>query len=140
MIEKMAESSGNVLGYKLTGTITVDDFKKIEPEVTTLVQKEGNVRILFNLTGFKWEKIDALVADLKFGHKFHEKIQKMASSRRQDMGEVDYLSCPSVLCKGGKVLPLSRYGKCLELAQGIIQIFFPINDNRTRIKKNLTKV
>ena len=43
-----------------------------------MVQKEGNVRILFNLTGFKAEKIDAFVADLKFGHKFHEKIQKMA--------------------------------------------------------------
>ena len=78
MIEKMAESSGNVLGYKFTGTVTVDDFKKMEPEVEALVLKEGNVRILFNLTGFKWEKIDALVADLKFGHKFHEKIQKLA--------------------------------------------------------------
>jgi hypothetical protein len=39
----------------------------MEPEVDALVKKEGNVRILFNLTGFKWEKIDALVADLKFG-------------------------------------------------------------------------
>ena len=78
MIEKMAESSGNVLGYKFTGTITIDDFKKMEPEVNAVVQKEGNVRILFNLSGFKWEKIDALVADLKFGHKFHEKIQRMA--------------------------------------------------------------
>jgi len=78
MMEKMVESSGNVLGYKFTGTITVDDIKKMEPEVNALVQKEGNVRILFNMTGFKWEKIEALVADLKFGHKFHEKIQKLA--------------------------------------------------------------
>jgi hypothetical protein len=78
MIEKMAESSGNVLGYKVTGTITVEDFKKIEPEVNALVQKTGNIRILFDLTGFKWEKLDALVTDLKFGHKFHEKIQRMA--------------------------------------------------------------
>jgi len=74
----MAESSGNVLGYKFTGTIIVDDIEKIEPEVNALVQKEGNVRILFNLTGFNWEQIKTLVADLKFGHKFHEKIQRMA--------------------------------------------------------------
>jgi len=78
MMEKMVESSGNVLGYKFTGTITFDDINKMEPEVNALVQKEGNVRILLNLTGFKWEKIEALVADLKFGHKFHEKIQKLA--------------------------------------------------------------
>jgi HSP20 family molecular chaperone IbpA len=69
MMEKMVESSGNVLGYKFTGTINVDDIKKMEPEVDALVQKEGNVRILFNMTGFKWEKIEALVADLKFGPK-----------------------------------------------------------------------
>ena len=56
MIEKMTESSGNVLGYKFTGTITVDDFKKMEPEVDALVQKEGNVRILFNLTGLNGKK------------------------------------------------------------------------------------
>ena len=42
MIEKMAESSGNVLGYKVTGTITVDDFKKIEPEVNALVSIRFN--------------------------------------------------------------------------------------------------
>jgi len=53
-------------------------MEKMEPEVNAQVQKEGNVRIFFNLTGFKWEKIDALVADLKFGHTFHEKIQRMA--------------------------------------------------------------
>ena len=37
MMEKMVESSGNVLGYKFTGTITVDVFKKIESEVDALV-------------------------------------------------------------------------------------------------------
>ena len=51
MIEKMTESSGNVLGFRFIGTITVDDFKKIESEVNALVQKEGNIRILFNLGG-----------------------------------------------------------------------------------------
>ena len=45
------QSSGNVLGYKVTGTITADDIKKMEPEVNALVQKEGNIRILFNLGG-----------------------------------------------------------------------------------------
>jgi len=56
----------------------VDDNEKMEPEVNALVQKEGNVRILFSLTGFKWEQIKTLVANLKLGHMFHEKIQRMA--------------------------------------------------------------
>jgi hypothetical protein len=34
-----AESSGNVLGCKCTGTIIVDDSEKVEPEVNALVQK-----------------------------------------------------------------------------------------------------
>ena len=88
----------------------------MEPEVNTLVQKEGNVRILFNLTGFEWKKINAPVADLKFGHTFHEKIQRMAIVGDKKWGEVDSTPCPSVLCQGSTVLPISRYSKGLELA------------------------
>ena len=40
MIEKMAESSGNVLGYKFAGTITVDDFKKLDLKSTLWCRKK----------------------------------------------------------------------------------------------------
>jgi hypothetical protein len=78
MIKKLAESSGNVVGYKAIGTITASDYLKLEPEVKTLVEKEGNIRMLIDLSDFKWEKMEAWLQDLKFGSEFHHEIQKMA--------------------------------------------------------------
>ncbi len=78
MFEKMSESSGNVVGYKVAGTITASDYKKLEPEVKALIEKEGNIRMLFDMSGFKWEKAEAWIQDMKFGSEFHKKIDKMA--------------------------------------------------------------
>ena len=78
MIEKMAESSGNVIGYRAIGTITASDYAKLVPEVRDLVKKEGNIRILIDLREFKWEKMEAWLQDLKFGSEFRHEIQKMA--------------------------------------------------------------
>jgi hypothetical protein len=79
MIEKLAASSGNVVGYKAIGTITASDYMKLEPEVKALVEKEGSsIRMLIDLSEFKWEKMEAWLHDLKFGSEFHHEIQKMA--------------------------------------------------------------
>ena len=78
MIEKLAESSGNIIGYKAIGTITALDYRKLEPEVRSLVEKEGHIRMLIDLSDFKWEKMEAWLEDMKFGVEFHNEIQKMA--------------------------------------------------------------
>ncbi len=78
MFEKMADSSGNVVGYKAVGTLTATDYKKLEPEVKALVDKQGNIRMLMDMSQFKWEKAEAWIPDLKFGSEFHNKIDKMA--------------------------------------------------------------
>jgi len=78
MIQKLAESSGNVVGYKAIGVITASDYLKLEPEVRDLVEMEGNVNMLIDMTEFKWEKLGAWLQDFKFGYEFHNKIQKMA--------------------------------------------------------------
>ena len=78
MFKKMAGSSGNVVGYKAIGEISASDYKELEPEVKALVKKEGNIRLLFDMTEFKWEKVEAWLPDLKFGHEFHNQIEKMA--------------------------------------------------------------
>ena len=78
MIKKLGESSGNVIGYKAIGTITASDYMTLEPEVRALVEKEGNIRMLIDLSEFKWEKMEAWLQDLKFGLEFRHEIQKMA--------------------------------------------------------------
>jgi hypothetical protein len=78
MIEKLAESSGNVVGYKAVGTITASDYLMLEPEVKALVEKKGKICMLIDLSEFKWEKMEAWLQDLKFGSEFHHEIKKMA--------------------------------------------------------------
>ena len=76
MFEKLAESSGKVVGYKATGKLTTSDFEKLEPEVNALVKKEGTIRILFDMTGYKGETAKGWIADYKFGREIHNKSKK----------------------------------------------------------------
>jgi hypothetical protein len=74
----MGQSEGNALGYRVVGDVTKDDYAELEPEVKAAIQKYGAVRLLFDLSNFKWEKVDAWGADLGFGHEFKDKIERMA--------------------------------------------------------------
>jgi len=78
MFKKLADSSGNVVGYKAIGTINASDYLKLEPEVKALVKKEGTICMLIDLSEFKWEKMEAWLPELKFGSEFRHEIQKMA--------------------------------------------------------------
>jgi len=78
MIEKLNQSSGSILGYKISGTVKKEDYGNMVPEVKAVVQEEGSANLLLDLTDFKWEALDAWGADMKFGRDYHKKIEKMA--------------------------------------------------------------
>jgi len=79
VLEKLNESSGSVVGYKVVGKVTAEDYQKLEPEVQTLVDKyDDDVCLLLNLQEFAGEEAKAWLPDLKFGHRFHDKIARMA--------------------------------------------------------------
>lgn len=78
MLEKLSQSSGNILGYKAIGTITKEDYTHLTRDVEALMQQEGSIRLLLDLEAFKTEEIKAWGADLKFGREFRKKIAKMA--------------------------------------------------------------
>ena len=79
MIEKLVESSGNVVGYKAIGTITGPDYtQKLVPEVRELIERYGKIRMLIDLSDFEWEKMEAWLPDLRFGLEFHDEIEKIA--------------------------------------------------------------
>jgi len=78
LIEKLGESSGNVIGYKLSGTITKDDYGVMVPEVEELVKEHGSIRLLLDIEEFKREAVRAWGADMKFGKHLRNQIDKMA--------------------------------------------------------------
>ncbi len=79
MFEKLNESSGSVVGYKVTGKITPADYEQLTPEVQTLVdQYDDGVCLLLDMQEFAGEEVKAWLPDMEFGHDFHNKINKMA--------------------------------------------------------------
>lgn len=78
MIEKMNESTGNIIGFKAVGTITKEDYALLTAEVESLIREVGSLCLLLDLETFEGEEFKAWGADLKFGHEFRKKIQKMA--------------------------------------------------------------
>lgn len=78
MIEQMSESSGNVVGYRVSGTVGPGDYQELVPRFEELVAREGSVRVLMDMTGFKTESPSAWRADLHFGREFHGSIERLA--------------------------------------------------------------
>lgn len=78
MIEKFDQSAGRILGFKISNTVTKDDYSTLLPEVEAAVQTYENIALLLEMTDFKWEAINAWGKDLKFGRKYHKKIIRMA--------------------------------------------------------------
>ena len=78
MIEKLSESSGPVVGYKVVGKVTVEDYQQLEPEIQALVDQYDAVCLLLDLQAFAGEEVMAWLPDLRFGHHFHDEIEKMA--------------------------------------------------------------
>ncbi|MDX2379756.1 MAG: STAS/SEC14 domain-containing protein [Acidimicrobiia bacterium] len=78
MIETMERSTGNVLGYTVSGDMTKADYQTLVPAVEAAIKAHGSVSLLFDLTGFHWEKVNAWGSDLNFGKQFHADVDKMA--------------------------------------------------------------
>jgi len=78
MIETMDQSEGNVLGFRAVGNITKEDYATLTPAVEAAIKEYGSIRLLMDLTHFKWEKAEAWGSDFGFGKQFHESIERMA--------------------------------------------------------------
>ena len=78
MIEKLSESKGSIVGYKILGKVTVEDYQKLDPEVQALVDQYDTVCLLLDLQETTGEEAKAWLPDFKFGHHFHNKIARMA--------------------------------------------------------------
>lgn len=78
MIEKLEQSSGKVIGFKMSGTIDKKDYDVLVPEVEALMADDGHFNMLLDMTEFKWEKISAWGHDMKFGERTRKKVDKLA--------------------------------------------------------------
>ncbi|MGB9372848.1 MAG: STAS/SEC14 domain-containing protein [Jiangellales bacterium] len=87
MIEKLPDTHDNVLGYRFVGDITAEDYDTLTPEVAAAVAEHGQVRLLLDMTEFRWEKLEAWGSDLAFGRELRENVERLAVVGRHMVGK-----------------------------------------------------
>jgi len=87
VIETIDRSEGKVLGFRVVGDVTKEDYAVLGPAVQAAVDEYGSIHLILDMTDFKWEKAEAWGADLHFGHEYHNRIEKMALVGHQSWGK-----------------------------------------------------
>ena len=78
MIEQLPQSSDKVLGFRLSGRLHDEDYKKFAPLIDAAVAKEGKVRLLAQFHDFHGWDMHALWDDIKFSTKHCLDIERIA--------------------------------------------------------------
>jgi hypothetical protein len=72
------EDEGNMLTVHVRGKLTKADYVYFTPEFERLVQLNGRLRVLFDMTGFQGWDAGALWEDIKFDAKHFADIERLA--------------------------------------------------------------
>ena len=80
MIERLKESSGGVIGFKVTGKMTEEDIKGMEQQIGYLLaeRKHKPIGILANLSAMQGAELAARWEEMRFLQKHTDHIARMA--------------------------------------------------------------
>jgi hypothetical protein len=78
MIEQLKSDLPKVLGFKMSGKLHDEDYKKFVPLVDAAIATDGKVRILAQFEDFHGWDMRALWDDIKFSTTHCTKIERIA--------------------------------------------------------------
>jgi hypothetical protein len=80
MIERLRESSGGVLGFRVVGTMTKEDIKDFEPQIELLIRERKNkpIGILADLSAMRGADWAGRWEEMRFLQKHTDHIARMA--------------------------------------------------------------
>lgn len=80
MIERLRESSGGVLGFRVVGKLTAEDVKDFEPQLEFLIHERKNkpIGILVDMAQMHGAEFKARWEELRFLQKHTDHIARMA--------------------------------------------------------------
>jgi len=80
MIDRLKESSGGVMGFKVTGKMTDEDIKRFEPQIEFLLRerKHKPIGILADLSQMRGAELKARWDEMRFLQKHTDHIARMA--------------------------------------------------------------
>lgn len=94
MIDSIPTGSDKVLGFKMSGKLHDEDYKKFVPLVDAAIEKEGKVRLLAHFHDFHGWDTHALWDDIKFSTTHCTKIERIAL-----VGEKAWEKWMATVCK-----------------------------------------
>jgi hypothetical protein len=78
MIEQLPGSNEKVLGFKMSGKLHDEDYKKFVPVVEAAAAKQGRIRLLAMFEDFHGWDLRALWDDIKFATRHCTDIERIA--------------------------------------------------------------
>jgi len=78
MIEKLEQSSGSVLGFKMSGRLHDEDYQQFVPVVEAAIKANGKIRLLAQFHDFHGWDLHALWDDIKFSTKHCTDVEQIA--------------------------------------------------------------
>ena len=94
MIDQLPQRSEKILGFKLSGKLHDEDYKKFVPLIDTQAAKDGKVRLLAQFHDFQGWDLRALWDDIKFSTTHCTKIERIAL-----VGEKQWEAWMAKVCK-----------------------------------------
>jgi len=94
MIEVLPSPADKVLGFKMSGKLHDEDYKKFVPLVDEAIAKDGKVRMLAQFHDFHGWDAHALWDDIKFSTTHCTKIERIAL-----VGEKSWEAGMAKVCK-----------------------------------------
>jgi len=80
MIERLKESEGRAFGFKVSGTLTVEEVKAFEPQIEMAIRGRGKrtIGVLAELSAMDRADWAARWEEIKFIRKYSEHIERVA--------------------------------------------------------------
>jgi hypothetical protein len=69
MIERIASSCDDVLAYKITGKVTLDEYLGAEKEWLAAIEEKGKIKMLIELGDLQFPELKVFFEDFKQGMK-----------------------------------------------------------------------
>ena len=79
MYEILVQTSGNLIGMRISGKLTKDDYAQLGPWLRERIERYGKLRVLVEMHAFEgWDSLGALWEDLKLDVRFNREVERVA--------------------------------------------------------------
>ena len=79
MFEILPESTDTCIGFKISGTVTAEDYETLLPKLDEAIAAHGKINLLVVLEDYEgFDGIDAAKADFQFGTHQYRQVEKAA--------------------------------------------------------------